>query len=113
MRIVRRKYNVGRIVRNHWVVGDIQIGMNLVFVDVMDDGSSANLFAVIQKYVQRDVACTDIWRGYNDLTMWVTPKKRSTPCELRGSDHRSAYAMHRKRLVSLEGSNSLRAPVKH
>ncbi|KAK6011631.1 hypothetical protein OSTOST_23277, partial [Ostertagia ostertagi] len=67
--IVRRKYNVGCIVRKDWLVGGIQDGTKLVFVEITDDRSSATLDAIIQKYVRPGgVVRTDMWRGYNNLT---------------------------------------------
>ncbi|KIH45012.1 hypothetical protein ANCDUO_24952, partial [Ancylostoma duodenale] len=67
--IVRRKYNVDRIVRRDWLVGGIQDGTKLVFVEITDDRSSANLDAIIQRHVMpRGVVRTDMWRGYSNLT---------------------------------------------
>ncbi|RCN50226.1 hypothetical protein ANCCAN_03643 [Ancylostoma caninum] len=66
--IVRRKYNVGRIVRRDWLVGGIQDGTKLVFVEITDDRSAANLDAIIQRHViPGDVIRTDMWKGYSNL----------------------------------------------
>ncbi|KAK6012480.1 hypothetical protein OSTOST_22372, partial [Ostertagia ostertagi] len=66
--IVRRKYNVGRIVRQEWLIGGIQDGTKLVFVEVTDNRSSENLDTIIQKYVlPGTVIRTDMWKGYNNL----------------------------------------------
>ncbi|KIH59419.1 hypothetical protein ANCDUO_10350 [Ancylostoma duodenale] len=67
--IVRRKYNVGGIVRRDWLIGGIQDGTKLVFVKITDDRSAANLDAIIQKHViPGGVIRTDMWRGYSNLT---------------------------------------------
>ncbi|XGW28134.1 hypothetical protein V3C99_008161 [Haemonchus contortus] len=66
--IVRRKYNVGRIVRKDWLVGGIQDGTKLVFVEITDDRSSATLNAIIQRHVlPGGIVPTEKWKGYNNL----------------------------------------------
>ncbi|KIH56159.1 hypothetical protein ANCDUO_13664 [Ancylostoma duodenale] len=41
--IVHRKYNVGRIVRRDWLVGGIQDGTKLVFMEITDDRQTSML----------------------------------------------------------------------
>ncbi|KAK6049567.1 hypothetical protein COOONC_12928 [Cooperia oncophora] len=66
--IVRRKYNVGRIVRKDWLVGGIQDGTKLFFVEIVDKRDAATLEAIIRKYVRPGGTIrTDMWGGYNNL----------------------------------------------
>ncbi|EYC31845.1 hypothetical protein Y032_0003g1267 [Ancylostoma ceylanicum] len=97
--IFRRKYIVGRIVRRDWLVGGIQDGTKLVFVEGTDD-------AIIQRHViPGGVIRTDMWRGYSNLTNlgYIHDTGKKPLREPRGSGHRSAHATDRKHLVPLEG----------
>ncbi|KAL6729874.1 hypothetical protein Aduo_000888 [Ancylostoma duodenale] len=57
------------IVRRDWLVVGIQDGTKLVFVEVTDDRSAANLDAIIQRHaIPGGVIRTNMWRGYSNLT---------------------------------------------
>ncbi|KIH66533.1 hypothetical protein ANCDUO_03141 [Ancylostoma duodenale] len=76
------------------LVGGIQDGTKLVFVEVTDDRSSANLNAIIQRHViPGAVVRTDMWRGYSSLTN-LQPREGEPLRELRGSGDISAHATH-------------------
>ncbi|ETN72185.1 hypothetical protein NECAME_18980, partial [Necator americanus] len=67
--VVRCEYNVGRAIRRDWQVGRIQDGTRLVFVKIMDDRSSANFDAIVQRYATLEgFVVTDVRRGYNNPT---------------------------------------------
>ncbi|ULT92240.1 hypothetical protein L3Y34_009768 [Caenorhabditis briggsae] len=66
--IVKRKHNVGRMVRDGWLVGGIQDGTRSVFVEITGRRDQASLEAIITRYVTRGTTIrTDCWGGYNGL----------------------------------------------
>ncbi|ULU11537.1 hypothetical protein L3Y34_015162 [Caenorhabditis briggsae] len=66
--IVKRKYNVGRIVRNGWLIGGIQNNTRAVFIEIVDKRDQATCERIIQQYVAPGTTViTDCWRGYNGL----------------------------------------------
>ncbi|EGT51828.1 CBN-FZR-1 protein [Caenorhabditis brenneri] len=66
--IVKRKHNVGRMVRDGWLVGGIQDGTRSVFVEITGRRDQASLEAIITRYVIRGTTIrTDCWGGYNGL----------------------------------------------
>ncbi|ULT97448.1 hypothetical protein L3Y34_005334 [Caenorhabditis briggsae] len=66
--IVKRKHNVGRMVRDGWLVGGIKDGTRSVFVEITGRRDQASLEAIITRYVIRGTTIrTDCWGGYNGL----------------------------------------------
>nr|CDJ82544.1 Hypothetical protein CBG18604 [Haemonchus contortus] len=67
--IVRRKYNVGHVVRKDWLVGGVQDGAKLVFIEIVENRDAAILERIIQQHVAPGGSIpTDMWSGYNDLS---------------------------------------------
>nr|CDJ83238.1 Hypothetical protein CBG03497 [Haemonchus contortus] len=67
--VVRRKYNVGRVVRKDWLVGGIQDGTKLFFIEIVDKRDAATLERIIQQHVAPGgTVRTDMWSGYNNLS---------------------------------------------
>ncbi|XGW04613.1 hypothetical protein V3C99_015643, partial [Haemonchus contortus] len=66
--IVRRNYNVGRVVRKDWLVGSVQDGTKLVFFEIVENRDAATLERIIQQHVAPgETIRTDMWSGYDGL----------------------------------------------
>ena len=64
----RRKYNRGRYIESHWVLGGIDRDRKQVFMEVVDRGDAATLIPIIQQYVRPGtLIITDEWRAYRTL----------------------------------------------
>ena len=63
----RRKYNRGRYIESHWVLGGIDRDRKQVFMVVVDRGDAATLIPIIQQYVRPGTLITDEWRAYRTL----------------------------------------------
>ncbi|XP_050340834.1 uncharacterized protein LOC126767342 [Bactrocera neohumeralis] len=66
----RRKYNKGRRVEGHWVLGMIEDGSEVIRLEVCPDNlrTADILIPLIQKHVaEGSVIRTDCWRAYNAL----------------------------------------------
>ncbi|XP_039960908.1 uncharacterized protein LOC126760723 [Bactrocera neohumeralis] len=67
----RRKYNKGRHVEGHWVLGMIEDGSEDIRLEVCPDNleTADNLIPLIQKHVaEGSIVRTDGWRAYDALT---------------------------------------------
>jgi transposase-like protein len=63
---VRRKYNVGRAVRQQWVFGGICRETGECFLYAVEDRSSATLLSIIEeKILPGTTIISDEWRGYH------------------------------------------------
>ncbi|KAF5289479.1 hypothetical protein FQR65_LT11853 [Abscondita terminalis] len=61
-----RKYERGRIIPGHWVIGLIADGSDNVRMAVVEDRSAASLIPQIEKFVlPGSIIHTDSWKGYN------------------------------------------------
>ncbi|PIO61176.1 hypothetical protein TELCIR_17309, partial [Teladorsagia circumcincta] len=66
--IVRRKFNVGRVVRKDWLVDGIQYGTKMVFVEIVDR-RDVTLESITQQHAALGGRIrTDMWSGYNNLS---------------------------------------------
>lgn len=66
--ITRRKYNVGRIVQQKWILGIYDVTRKRGFVVFVADRSAQTLEFYIQKHVLAGSEIwTDCWRGYSNL----------------------------------------------
>lgn len=68
----KRKYNKGRRVEGHWVIGMIQDGSEDLRLEVCPDNvrSTDALLPLIQKHVEvGSTVCTDYWRAYDCLSL--------------------------------------------
>ncbi|XP_054089441.1 uncharacterized protein LOC128922540 [Zeugodacus cucurbitae] len=67
----KRKYNKGRRVQGHWVLGMVEDGSDDLRLEVCPDNvrSSEVLIPLIQKHVaEGTIICTDCWKAYDCLT---------------------------------------------
>lgn len=65
-----RKYNRGRLVEGHWVIGMIEDGSDDLRLEVCPDNdrSTETLVPLIEKHVEKgSIIHTDFWRAYNSL----------------------------------------------
>ena len=70
-KFTKRKYNVGRVVRDLWVVGGICRETNDVFFVIVEDRSEETLLEVIMENVELgSTIYTDCWRGYLNLNSY-------------------------------------------
>lgn len=66
--IAKRKYHVGRIVPNGWIVGGIDENTNLCFGEYTENRDTQTLETIIRKFVHPGTKIiTDGWGGYNFL----------------------------------------------
>ena len=66
----RRKYNVGRLVREQWVFGGIEVGTpdKKAFLVAVPRRDAATLLPIITRYVAPgSTIISDCWRAYNTL----------------------------------------------
>ncbi|CAH2088510.1 unnamed protein product [Euphydryas editha] len=66
----KRKYNKGRRIEGHWVLGMIEDGSEDLRLEICPDNvrSSDILIPLIKKHVaEGSIIHTDMWRAYNDL----------------------------------------------
>lgn len=66
--ITKRKYNVGRIVPQQWILGIYDVTDKRGFVVFLPDRSANTLLPLIERYVLPGTEIwTDCWRGYSGL----------------------------------------------
>lgn len=69
-KIGKRKYNVGRMVDGHWILGMIERGGSGYRLEICPENSRSedSLLPLIQKHVEQGTEIhTDLWRGYINL----------------------------------------------
>ncbi|XP_069969220.1 uncharacterized protein [Bactrocera oleae] len=67
----KRKYNKGRRVKGHWVLGMVEDGSDDLRLEVCPDNvrSAEVLIPLIQRHVlQGSIICTDCWKAYDCLS---------------------------------------------
>jgi len=65
---IKRKYNVGRIVKEQWVFGGIDCVTKECFAVLVEKRDAATLLPIIQKYIlPGTTVVSDLWRAYNCL----------------------------------------------
>ena len=65
---VRRKYNVGRAVRQQWVFGGVCRETGECFIYAVNDRSSTTLLGIIKKAIMPGTTIiSDQWRAYNGI----------------------------------------------
>lgn len=63
-----RKYNRGRMLNQHWVVGLIQDDREDIVMEVVQKRNKETLHGIINRYVLAGTEiCTDSWKGYLGL----------------------------------------------
>jgi transposase-like protein len=64
----RRKYNRGRVVEGHWVVGGICRETGEIFLEIAESRDAISLEDIIRRNVEtQSTIITDCWRGYDQL----------------------------------------------
>lgn len=68
MAFVRRKYNVGHLVRTQWVFGGVEVGTCKCFLVALENRSADTLLPIIQHYILPGTTVVlDLWRAYHTL----------------------------------------------
>ena len=118
--LVRRKYNVGRIVRQQWVFGLYDVGSKRGFVCTVENRTRETLYAIISQYIlPGSTIISDCWAaygtlgdgGFNHLTVnhsmnFVDPVTFATTNHVEScwqkikQKHKARYGTHRTTLVS-------------
>lgn len=66
--VTKRKYNVGRVVRQQWVIGMYDVNQKRGFISYIPNKSAVTLQNIIVNHVRRGTEIwTDQWRGYSNL----------------------------------------------
>ncbi|XP_076295794.1 LOW QUALITY PROTEIN: uncharacterized protein LOC143216514 [Lasioglossum baleicum] len=69
IKIGKRKYNRGRMLRGQWLLGGIERNTKKVFVLPVPDRTTETLISINRKHiVANSIIHTDNWRAYNGLT---------------------------------------------
>lgn len=67
--ITKRKYHVGRVVREKWVLGIYDTTLNRGYVQYVENRNARTLETIIRRHVRPGTEIwTDMWRGYRGLT---------------------------------------------
>lgn len=67
--LVRRKYNRGRVVKEQWVFGGVEVGSNKCFLVKVAQRNTATLLPLIHKYIlPGSTIISDEWAAYNAIT---------------------------------------------
>lgn len=67
--LVRRKYNVGRLVREQWVFGGVEVGTNTSFLVPVARRDAATLEPIIMQYILPNTTIiSDCWAAYNNIS---------------------------------------------
>jgi hypothetical protein len=66
--LVRRKFNVGRVVRQTWVFGGYEVESKLGFIKIVQDRSRETLYSLIHQHVRPGTTIvSDMWASYSTL----------------------------------------------
>jgi hypothetical protein len=66
--LVRRKFNVGRVVRQTWVFGGYEVESKLGFIKIVQDRSRETLYSLIHQHIRPGTTIvSDMWASYSTL----------------------------------------------
>ena len=68
--LVRRKHNVGRIVKEQWIFGGVEVGSDKCFMVTVGRRNAETLLPIIDEYIlPRTTIISDCWAAYNGISM--------------------------------------------
>lgn len=68
VKIGKRKFNKGRMLKEQWIFGGIERPTKKVFIVPVENRSSKTILSLICKYIASgSIIHSDCWRAYNDL----------------------------------------------
>lgn len=73
--LVRRKYNQGRIVKEQWVMGGVEVGTNQCFLVAVKKRDTRTLWPIIQRFIRPgSTIISDKWAAYNIIHRQPHPR---------------------------------------